>query len=51
MYDKADFERLSETVVQRVELMRTEADIEVPLMVRMPACAGGMTFTEWLGRK
>ena len=51
MYDKAGFERLSETVVHKAELMGTETDIEVPLMVRMPACAGGMTFKEWLEKK
>ncbi|KAL1958744.1 hypothetical protein VTO42DRAFT_3863 [Malbranchea cinnamomea] len=47
MYEKAGFERLEETIVHKAEVMGTDSDIEVPLMVRMPSCARGMTFKEW----
>lgn len=51
MYEKAGFERLRETVVHKAEVMGTESDIEVPLMARMPSCAGGTTFKEWLQKE
>lgn len=47
MYEKAGFERLDETIVHKAEVMGTKEDIEVPLMVRMPSAAKGMTFREW----
>lgn len=50
MYEKMGFERLEETIVHEAALMGTEEDIVVPLMVRMPSQAKGMTFVEWRGR-
>lgn len=47
MYEKMGFERLDDTIVHKAEVMGTEKDIEVPLMVRMPSIANGMTFQEW----
>jgi len=41
------FERLNESVIHKAEVLGTTSDIEVPLMVKMPSCAGGMTFDEW----
>ncbi|KAF1812370.1 hypothetical protein P152DRAFT_33596 [Eremomyces bilateralis CBS 781.70] len=46
-YQKLGFETLSEKIVHKKELLGTENDIEVPLMVKMPSAAGGMTFEEW----
>lgn len=46
-HEKAGFERLPETIVHKKELLGTETDIEVPLMVKMPQQAGNMTFMEW----
>jgi hypothetical protein len=45
MYEKAGCERLEESIVHKAEVTGTESDIEVPLMVMMPA---GMSFKEWL---
>jgi GNAT superfamily N-acetyltransferase len=45
MYEKAGCERLEEKIVHKAEVTGTESDIEVPLMVMMPA---GMSFKEWL---
>ncbi|PGH15518.1 hypothetical protein AJ80_05535 [Polytolypa hystricis UAMH7299] len=50
LYEKMGFERLKETVVHKAELMRTDNDISVPLMVRMPSCAGGMSFYDWAAK-
>ncbi|KAK3298101.1 putative GNAT family acetyltransferase [Chaetomium fimeti] len=47
MYEKFGYERLDETIVHKAELLGTEKDVVVPLMVRMPKRAGGMTFREW----
>ncbi|KAI1916586.1 hypothetical protein LOZ65_005220 [Ophidiomyces ophidiicola] len=47
MYEKMGFETINETVMHKAELLGTKEDIQVPLMVRMPACAGGQTFMEW----
>ncbi|OHW96041.1 putative acetyltransferase [Colletotrichum incanum] len=47
LYEKMGYETLDEKIVHKAELMGTPDDIEVPLMVKMPACAGGMTFKEW----
>jgi hypothetical protein len=33
--------------VHKAELLGTESDVSVPLMVRMPKAAGGMGFYEW----
>nr|KMM69654.1 hypothetical protein CPAG_05968 [Coccidioides posadasii RMSCC 3488] len=47
MYEKMGFETLKETIVHRAEDLGIKEDITVPLMVRMPSCAGGQTFEEW----
>lgn len=41
------YETLDEKIVHSAELMGQPEDTVVPLMVKMPACAGGMTFKEW----
>lgn len=41
------FETLKEKIVHKAEVLGTETDIEVPLMVKMPSAAKGMTFDEW----
>jgi GNAT superfamily N-acetyltransferase len=47
LYKKAGFELLSEKIVHKAETLGTPTDIEVPLMVKMPSVAAGMTFEEW----
>jgi hypothetical protein len=47
LYKKAGFELLSEKIVHKAETLGTPSDIEVPLMVKMPSVAAGMTFEEW----
>ena len=47
LYRKMGFELLQETIVHKAEVLGTEEDIVVPLMVKMPSAAGGMTFSEW----
>ncbi|KAK0634302.1 hypothetical protein B0T17DRAFT_501983 [Bombardia bombarda] len=47
LYEKLGYERLKETIVHKAELMGTPEDIVVPLVVRMPSQAKGMTFYEW----
>jgi hypothetical protein len=41
------FELLEEKIVHKAEVLGTETDIEVPLMVKMPSAAGGLSFAEW----
>lgn len=38
---------MEEKVVHSPELMGTDAPVEVPLMVKMPRAAGGMSFKDW----
>ncbi|KDN65906.1 putative acetyltransferase [Colletotrichum sublineola] len=47
LYEKMGYETLDEKIVHKAALTGMAEDIEVPLMVKMPACAGGMTFKEW----
>lgn len=47
LYKKMGFEVLDEQIVHDAALLGTDEDIVVPLMVRMPSCAQGMTFKEW----
>ncbi|KAL1847681.1 hypothetical protein VTK73DRAFT_10293 [Phialemonium thermophilum] len=47
LYEKFGYERLKETIVHKAEVLGTDKDIEVPLMVRMPSAAKGMGFYEW----
>lgn len=47
MYERGGFARInSENVIHKAEVLGSEKDIEVPLMVKMPACAG-IGFEEW----
>lgn len=41
------FELLKENVVHKAEVLGTPTDVTVPLMIRMPSAAGGMSFEEW----
>ncbi|KAM0254006.1 hypothetical protein ACHAQJ_006976 [Trichoderma viride] len=47
LYTKLGFELLNEKVIHKAEVLGTDKDIEVPLMVKMPSLAGGMSFAEW----
>lgn len=47
LYQKMGFERLQESIIHKAEVLGTAEDIEVPLMVKMPAAAKGLTFAEW----
>lgn len=47
LYKKMGFELLDEKITHKAEVLGTEQDIEVPLMVKMPSLAGGMSFAEW----
>ncbi|KAH7322726.1 hypothetical protein B0I35DRAFT_476647 [Stachybotrys elegans] len=46
LYKRMGFEQIEEKVVHKAAVLGTEADIEVPLMVKMPA-GMGMSFAEW----
>ncbi|KZZ98783.1 Acyl-CoA N-acyltransferase [Moelleriella libera RCEF 2490] len=46
-YKKLGFELLPETVVHKAEVLGIEDDVSVPLMVKMPSAARGLTFEEW----
>lgn len=46
LYEKMGFQKLSETIVHKKEVLGTPEDIQVPLMVIMPRSLG-MTFDEW----
>ncbi|KAH7018506.1 uncharacterized protein B0I36DRAFT_395368 [Microdochium trichocladiopsis] len=48
LYKKLGFEELPERIVHKAEVLGIEQDIEVPLMVRMPASAGELTFADWI---
>lgn len=48
LYQKFGFKVLkNEKLIHKKEVLGTDEDIEVPLMVRMPAVAGDMSFEEW----
>lgn len=47
LYRKMGFELLPEKIVHKAEVLGTEQDITVPLMVKMPSIAGGLTFAQW----
>ncbi|KAL0940676.1 GNAT family protein [Colletotrichum truncatum] len=47
LYKRLGFEVLDEKIVHRAGLVGTEKDVEVPLMVKMPSCAKGLTFKQW----
>ncbi|KAJ2899395.1 hypothetical protein MKZ38_003067 [Zalerion maritima] len=50
LYERMGFETLPEKIVHKAETLGTPKDVEVPLMVKMPGLAGGMTFAEWMGK-
>ncbi|KIV91026.1 hypothetical protein PV10_05616 [Exophiala mesophila] len=50
LYERLGCQRIKETIVHSAEVLGTDHDIEVPLMVVMPKCAKGMTFDEWRER-
>lgn len=47
LYEKWGYRRLNEKIVHSADVLGTEKDIEVPLMVRMPSGAGGIDFYDW----
>lgn len=47
LYQRFGFKILKEKLIHSKEVLGTEEDIEVPLMVRMPSAAGGLSFEEW----
>ncbi|GAB1213998.1 hypothetical protein ATERTT37_003154 [Aspergillus terreus] len=48
LYERLGFATLQEGVVFKPGVTQLKEDIEAPLMVRMPAAAGGMTFEQWM---
>ncbi|KAF6821338.1 GNAT family protein [Colletotrichum plurivorum] len=47
LYKRLGFEVLDEKIVHRAGLVGAEKDVEIPLMVKMPSIAKGLTFKEW----
>lgn len=47
LYKKMGFELSPEIIIHKAEVLGTDRDIEVPLMVKMPSAAGSMSFEEW----
>jgi tRNA threonylcarbamoyladenosine modification (KEOPS) complex Pcc1 subunit len=47
LYSRMGYHTLKEKIVHKAEDMGIDVDIEVPLMIRMPSHAGGMSFEEW----
>ncbi len=47
MYEKIGYQTLDEEVVHSPEVLGLPTPLRVPLMVRMPAAAKGLTFREW----
>lgn len=47
LYLKFGFKVLKEKLIHSKEVLGTDEDIEVPLMVRMPSAAGELSFEEW----
>ncbi|KAJ3958566.1 hypothetical protein N0V92_004839 [Colletotrichum tropicale] len=47
LYQRLGFETLDDKVVHRAALVGKEKDVEIPLMVKMPSNAKGMSFKEW----
>ncbi|KAJ4385916.1 hypothetical protein N0V85_007981 [Neurospora sp. IMI 360204] len=46
LYEKAGYEILKETIVHKAETLGVKEDIVVPLVVRMPSSANGVSFYE-----
>lgn len=47
LYTKIGFVELEKHIVHKAEDLGTPEDVTVPLCIRMPAAANGMTFEEW----
>lgn len=47
LYKKVGFVELEKQVVHKAEDLGTPEDVVVPLCIRMPAAANGMSFEEW----
>ena len=47
LYEKIGYVTLDEEVVHSPEVLGLPTSLRVPLMVRMPAVAKGLTFQEW----
>ncbi|KAI6488344.1 hypothetical protein MCOR11_008472 [Pyricularia oryzae] len=48
LYERMGFERVTHArLIHRAEVTGDPADVEVPLVVRMPSAAKGMSFKEW----
>ncbi|KAK1516013.1 acetyltransferase [Colletotrichum paranaense] len=47
LYKRLGFEVLQDKIVHRGGLVGKDKDVEVPLMVKMPSAAKGLTFEEW----
>lgn len=47
LYKKMGFEILEEQIVHEASLLGTDEDVVVPLMVKMPSAAKGLSFKEW----
>ena len=50
LYKKLGFQELQEKIVHKPEVFGTEKDVVVPLMVKMPSAAKGITFEEWAAK-
>lgn len=48
LYERTGFQTLPEGVVFTPEVTLLKEDVQAPLMVKMPASAGGMTFEQWV---
>ncbi|KAG9237422.1 acyl-CoA N-acyltransferase [Amylocarpus encephaloides] len=47
LYEKMGWHRLKETVVHKADVLGTEEDITVPLVIRFPSYAGNITYEDW----
>lgn len=47
LYTKMGFVELEKHIVHKAEDLGTPEDVVVPLCIRMPAAANGLTFEEW----
>ncbi|KAH9896248.1 acyl-CoA N-acyltransferase [Xylariomycetidae sp. FL2044] len=51
LYQHMGFERLTHvSLIHKAEVAGTPEDVEVPLMVKMPSQAKGMSFKEWVDK-
>ena len=51
LYQALGFDRLEgETVVHEAELVGEASDVDIPLMVKMPSAAKGVSFEAWAAK-